>query len=116
MQTENNNDNGRAGYVQALQKYAFKPAHLLNLDNFISPKVLLILYWLAMAFTILAAVIAAIGALLDNFVQGLGMIIIGVPTLALLLLFVRMFFESMVVFFNINNHLLSIRDNTAPRG
>jgi len=115
--TMNENTHHQA-YTDAVKKYGFKPAHLLNLDHFIAPSILLVLYWIVMAGVIVFGVfslVAGFVSLFQSFLHGLMAIVVALVMLVLLPLYVRVLFETLVVFFNINNHLNSIRENTTPK-
>jgi len=101
------------------EKYGFKPADLLKLDNFLAPTLILIFYWIAMVSTILWCIVLMVRGLIGMgqvFVIGLGMFFGGLILLVLAPLFVRLVFEQMIVLFNIHDHLRHLRDRTDRTG
>jgi len=95
------------------EKYGFKPADLLKLDNFLAPTLILIFYWFAMVMAILWSLFQiGVGfvTLFDSFLAGLGLLVLGIFSLVLSPLFVRLVFEQMIVLFKIHDHLRQIRD------
>jgi len=93
--------------TQASSLQGLKFTDLLKLDKFFAPKIILVLYWIAMV----SVVFAAIGSVVSAGIFGL---LVAPFVLLLGGLYVRLIFETMSVFFSINNHLREIRDNSKP--
>jgi len=99
--------------LQNLKKYSFKPADFLKLDNFLAPTLILVFYWIAMVLTIIGCLInigSGLVMMTHDFVSGLGWFVLGLISLVLSPLLVRVLFESLIVFFKIHEHLRHIRD------
>jgi len=95
------------------EKLGFKPLDLLKLDNFISPTILLVLYWISMVGGLLLSVFTLISGLIglfQHFLVGIGTLLIGLLMLLLLPLYIRVLFEMLVAFFNIHKYLKTIRE------
>jgi len=95
------------------EKLGFKLLDLLKLDNFISPTILLVLYWISMVGGLLLSVFTLISGLIglfQHFLVGIGTLLIGLLMLLLLPLYIRVLFEMLVAFFNIHKYLKTIRE------
>lgn len=75
---------------------------ILFFNSFITPKIILALYWI---FSIVLIVSGIINIIQGGIFQGLGLIFFG-P------LFVRLYAEFMIVFFKSNEYLKGILENT----
>jgi len=105
--------------LQNLKKYSFNPADLLKLDNFLAPTLILIFYWITMVLTILGCIIqigSAFYMMRLDFISGLGWLVLGLISLVLSPLLVRLVFEWMIVLFNIHDHLRRLRDHADKTG
>jgi len=101
--------------LQNLKKYSFKPADFLKLDNFLAPTLILIFYWITMVVVVLWSLFqigVGLITLLDSFLTGLGLLVLGLFSLVLSPLFVRLMFEQMIVLFKIHDHLRDLRDHS----
>jgi len=99
--------------AQGFEKYGFKPTDLLRLDNFLAPTLILVFYWIAMVVVILWSLFqigAGLITLFNSFLAGTGLLVLGIFSLVLSPLFVRLVFEQMIVLFKIHEHLRHIRD------
>jgi len=97
------------------EKLGFKPLDLLKLDKFISPTILLVLYWISMVGGLLLSVFTLISGLIglfQHFLVGVGTLLIGILMLFLLPLYTRVLFEMLIAFFKIHSHLKIIREAT----
>jgi len=98
------------------EKLGFKPLDLLKLDHFISPVILLMLYWISMVGGLLLSLFTLISGLIglfQHFLVGVGTLLLGVLMLILLPLYIRVLFEAMTAFFNIHRYLKNISHHSA---
>jgi len=89
---------------------------LLKLDKFFAPKILLVLYWITMVFLLLGGIftfLGGIGAIFSPYgsaLVGLGTMVGGLIIVTVGALYLRLLFETMTVFFSMNEKLRVIRD------
>jgi len=104
--------------TEAANQSAFNILDLLKLDKFFAPKILLLLYWISLVFVLLAAAFTTFGGMVGMFSRygsgllGFAQMIGGLVFLVVGPLYLRLLFETMTVFFSINEKLHGIRENT----
>ena len=93
---------------------------LTNFEKMITPTIIKILYYIAIAAAVIAGIVVFFGGIIDG-VSGGGIVKINVvqisfPLIIVLgVLFARVYAELMILAFNIHSHLVAIRDMMANR-
>jgi len=98
------------------EKLGFQPLELLKLDHFISPTILLVLYWISMMGGLILSLFMLISGLIglfQHFLVGIGTLLLGLLMLLLLPLYIRVLFEMLIAFFNIHKYLKTMSEHAA---
>ena len=93
---------------------------LTNFEKMITPTIIKILYYSAIAAAVIAGIVVFFGGIIDGVSGGgivriLGGLIGGPLVIVLGVLFARVYAELMILAFNIHSHLVAIRDMMANR-
>jgi len=86
---------------------------LIQWDRFITPAVVRIFYWMAVALIVLTGLsflISAVAAMAINAFAGIFMLLASIIYICAGVVFVRIVCELILVVFRINDHLGAIRD------
>jgi hypothetical protein len=91
----------------------FKAGDLFQWDRFITPSIIKLFYWLAVAIAVLAGlsgVISSLRVMAYSPIAGLIMAILCVAAVLVGIIFARIIAEFVLIVFRINEHLGAIRN------
>jgi hypothetical protein len=91
----------------------FNVNDLFQWEKFITPSIIKIFYWLAVAVTVLfglSTMVSGLGIMIANPLAGLILIFSGLASVLMGVIFARIISELILIVFRINEHLGAIRE------
>jgi hypothetical protein len=102
-----------AGIGRQRRKIMFNLNDLFQWERFITPSIIKIFYWLAVAVTVLfglSTMVSGLGIMIANPLAGLILIFSGLAGVLMGVIFARIISELILIVFRINEHLGAIRE------
>ncbi|MFW5981314.1 MAG: DUF4282 domain-containing protein [bacterium] len=81
----------------------------IKFDKLITPSIIKVIFWIGIAITIISGLVAMISGIASTYGGG-GQVLMGLVTIIIGPLFVRVYCEILIIIFKINENLVNINE------